>query len=145
MNNRMLSLAWLAVTAFAQTPASSPEAPLRLGIAGLVHNHVDGFFRAIKNRSDVQVVGVFEPDAALQQKYGKKYGLADSVFFTDLNTMLSRAKPEAVALFTSTYDHKAMVEAIAPKHIHVMMEKPLAVSMEHARAMQAAARAPAFT
>jgi predicted dehydrogenase len=129
-----------AMLACAQTPDSSHEAPLRLGIAGLVHNHVDGFFRAIKNRTDVQVVGIFEPDVSLQQKYGKKYGLADSVFFSDLATMLSRSKPEAVALFTSTYDHKAMVEAIAPQHIHVMMEKPLAVGMEHARSIQAAAK-----
>ena len=32
-----------------------------------------------------------------------------------------------------------VVEACAPRHIHVMMEKPLAVSMDHARAIQKAA------
>jgi predicted dehydrogenase len=54
--------------------------------------------------------------------------------------MLDRAKPEAVALFTSTYDHPAAVEASAARHIHAMMEKPLAVSMAHARAIERAAR-----
>src|SRR5262249_29635189 len=51
---------------------------------------------------------------------------------------LDKVKPEAVATFTSTYDHPAIVEACAARHIPVMMEKPLAVSMEHARAIQRA-------
>jgi predicted dehydrogenase len=54
--------------------------------------------------------------------------------------MLDRSKPEAVATFTSTYDHPVVVEACASRHLPVMMEKPLAVSMEHARAIDAAAR-----
>src|SRR3984893_13673704 len=115
--------------------------PLGLAIAGLVHGHVDGFFRAVRNRSDVRVIGVFEPDATLQHKYAQKYGLAESLFFTELGTMLDRIKPEAVASFTNTYDHPMVVEAAARRHIHVMMEKPLAVNMEPARAIQHAANA----
>jgi predicted dehydrogenase len=55
--------------------------------------------------------------------------------------MLDRTKPEAVASFTNTYDHPAVVEAAATRHIDVMMEKPLAVSMEHARRIERAAAA----
>src|ERR1700730_12659929 len=128
-------LAWLACTA----PAAAEVKPLRLAIAGLVHGHVDGFLHAIKARDDVQLAGVFDPDPALQQKYAQRYGLARSLFFTELAAMLDQTKPEAVASFTSTYDHPAVVEACAALHIHVMMEKPLAVSMAHARAIKAAA------
>jgi predicted dehydrogenase len=47
-----------------------------------------------------------------------------------------------VAAFSSTFDHRAIVEACAPRKIHVMMEKPLAVSLRDARAMeQASSRA----
>ncbi len=112
---------------------------LRFDIAGLVHGHVDGFLHAIKNRTDVQLAGIFDPDRALQQEYAKRFGLADSLFFTDLGAMLDKTKPEAVASFTSTFDHPIVVEACAARHIDVMMEKPLAVSMEHARAIQRAA------
>ncbi len=115
------------------------EQPLRLCIAGLVHGHVDGFLRAAGKRKDVEIAGVFDPDKTLQQHYAQRYGLADSVFFTDLNAMLDRVKPEAVALFTSTFDHAIVVEACAKRHIDVMMEKPLAVSMEQARAIERAA------
>src|SRR5207244_545051 len=132
-----LSLSLLPLFA-GQSPDAPPGKPLRLAIAGLVHGHVDGFLRAVHNRTDVQIVGVFEPDKALQHKYAQKYGLAEALFFTDLASMLDRAKPEAVATFTSTYDHSMVVEACASRHVHVMMEKPLAVGMEHARAIQRA-------
>jgi predicted dehydrogenase len=120
----------------AQSSDSGERKPLRLAIVGLVHSHVDGFFRSLKNRNDVDIVGVFDPDPALCHKYGQRYALPGAVFFTELVVMLDRTKPEAVATFTSTFDHPAVVEACAQRKIHVMMEKPLAVSMEHARAIQ---------
>jgi scyllo-inositol 2-dehydrogenase (NADP+) len=130
-------LATLLLPAHAQqVPA---PAPLRLAIAGLVHGHVTGFLRAAQARQDVQIVGVFDPDTTLQRKYAQRYGLADAVLFTDLATMLDRAKPEAVAAFTNTYDHPATVEAAAPRGIDVMMEKPLAVSNAHAQRIRRAA------
>jgi predicted dehydrogenase len=55
--------------------------------------------------------------------------------------MLDRVKPEAVAAFTSTFDHARVVEACARRHVPVMMEKPLAVSVEHAQAIRRAAEA----
>jgi predicted dehydrogenase len=92
-------------------------------------------------RKDVEIAGIFDPDTALQRHYAQRYGLAESVFFTDLGAMLDRVKPEAVASFTSTFDHAMVVEACARRHIHVMMEKPLAVNMADARAIERAAHA----
>jgi predicted dehydrogenase len=113
--------------------------PLRLAIAGLVHGHVDGFLRAVQSRSDVDLIGIFESDPAVQRKYAQQFGLADTIFFTSLEAMLDAVKPEAVASFTSTIDHVKVVEACAPRHIPVMMEKPLATSIEQARRIQRAA------
>ena len=114
--------------------------PLRLAIAGLVHGHVDGFFRALQKRPDVQVVGIFDPDKALQQHYAQQYKFPDSLFFTDLGVMLDQSRPEAVAVFSSTLDHAGIVQAAAQRHIDVMMEKPLAVSVAQAEVIQSAAR-----
>ena len=97
----------LLAPARAQEPAK--QAPLRLAIAGLVHGHVSGFLRGAQARRDVEIVGVFDPDAALLRQYGERYKLPDSVLFTDLSAMLDRTKPEAVASFTNTYDHPAIV------------------------------------
>ena len=125
---------------FAPISAQDAQPPLRLAIAGLVHGHVSGFLRAAQARKDVQIVGVFEPDAALLRKYGERYTLPESVLFGDLATMIDRTRPEAIASFTSTYDHPAIVEAAAARRIHVMMEKPLAVSVAHAQRIQRAAQ-----
>jgi predicted dehydrogenase len=116
--------------------AQTPEPPLRVAIAGLNHGHVDGFLRGISKRTDVQLVGVFDPEKSLHVRYATKYGLKSDLFYTDLATMLDRTKPEAVASFTSTYEHPAIVKAAAQRHIDVMMEKPMAVSMDHARQIQ---------
>ena len=113
--------------------------PLRLVIAGLVHGHVSGFLRAAQGRTDVQIVGVFEPDAALLKSYGDKYNIPEAARSTDLATLLDRVHPDAIASFTNTHDHPVIVEAAARKHIHVMMEKPLAVSNADAQRIRRAA------
>src|SRR5262245_24827396 len=114
--------------------AASGE-PLRVAVAGLVHGHVEGFLRQAKDRPDVEIVGLADPDLSLHRKYRERYGLAERLFFDDLETMLDRVRPQAVAAFTSTYDHPAVVAACARRGLPVMMEKPLAVSVEHARAI----------
>jgi len=135
----LASLGLLALLSSEARSEGADEKPLRLAIAGLVHGHVEGFLRAAKNRPGVEIVGIADPDPALHRKYAERHGLPDAVFFTDVETMLDRVKPAAVAAFTSTYDHPRVVEACARRRIHVMMEKPLAVSVEHARAIQRAA------
>ncbi|MFL6280387.1 MAG: Gfo/Idh/MocA family protein [Vicinamibacterales bacterium] len=118
---------------------SAPDRPLRLAIAGLVHGHVSGFLRGAQGRKDVVVVGLYDPDQTLLQKYGEQYMIPPAARFTSLDEMLDRTKPEAVASFTNTYDHPAIVEAAAGRHIHVMMEKPLAVSNADAQRIEHAA------
>jgi scyllo-inositol 2-dehydrogenase (NADP+) len=119
--------------------AQPGNAPLRLAVVGLNHGHVSGFLHAAAGRQDVQIVGVFDPERELLDQYAKAAGFAKEIQYTDLGAMLDRVKPEAVATFTETSAHAAVVEACASRHVHVMMEKPLAVSMEQARAIQKAA------
>src|SRR5262245_7071795 len=126
----VMSLSAAMVAAFLTTPAPQAQEPrpMRLAIAGLVHGHVGSFLRAAQNRKDVEIVGVFEPDAALLKKYGADFKIPESALFTDLSAMIERTTPEAIASFTNTLDHPAIVEAAAARRVHVMMEKPLAVS-----------------
>ncbi|HVD91401.1 MAG TPA: Gfo/Idh/MocA family oxidoreductase [Vicinamibacterales bacterium] len=141
MTRRMLliSCVLLGLSVLAPARAQDGSPPLRLAIAGLVHGHVTGFLRAAQGRQDVQIVGVFDPDAALLHQYGERYKLADTALFTSLDTMLDRTKPDAVAAFTNTFDHPAVVESAATRHVPVMMEKPLAVSNAHAQRIRRAA------
>jgi predicted dehydrogenase len=131
----------LLLMAVPHAHAAGEAQPLRIAIVGLVHGHVRGFLDRVKDRPDVQLVALVDPDKALLEQYRQRYGLAPERAQSSLEGMLDSARPEAVAVFTSTFDHPEVVEACAARGIHVMMEKPLAVSMEHGRRMaEAAAR-----
>src|SRR5262249_61551112 len=78
---------------------------------------------------------------ALLRSYGERFNIPDAARFTDLKTMLDRVKPEAIASFTNTRDHAAVVEAAAARRVPVMMEKPLAVSNADAQRIRHAAEA----
>jgi predicted dehydrogenase len=139
MIRSLMTLWWLPLAAFAQSSSNPPARPLRLAVAGLAHGHVSGFLStALRRPQDVQLVGVWDPDSTLGARYASRQqnGFPASLLFTDLRKMLDTVKPEAVATFTSTFDHAMVVEACAQRHIPVMMEKPLAVNMEQARAIQ---------
>ena len=119
--------------------ASPPDKALRLAVAGATHGHV-GWILGRKDKSDVSLVGVYEPDTELVQRYIKQYNLSADIFYTDLTKMLETVKPEAVVAFGSIYEHMAVVEACAPRSIHVMVEKPLATTNAHASRMEELAR-----
>jgi predicted dehydrogenase len=124
---------------YAQDSGSSPAKPVRVAIAGLNHGHVSGFLQGAEKRKEVEIVGIWDPDSALLSKYAKSDNFAAGILYTDLAKMLDTVKPEAVATFTDTFGHAAVVEACAPRHITVMMEKPMAVDMKQAHAIQQAA------
>ncbi len=115
-------------------------APVRLAIVGLVHDHVGGFIPDLLGRRDVQLVGIVEPDQKLAAQIAERFHLAANLFFPTLEALRARTNVQAVATFTSTFDHRRVVEMCAPLGIHVMMEKPMAVSLDDARAMAAAAQ-----
>jgi len=122
-------------------PATDTKPPLRVVIAGLVHGHADGFFSHSMDRSDIQIVAIAEPDRALFDQYAAKFHLDPSLYHADLDETLRSTKPQAVLVYTSTYDHRKVVELSAHYGIPVMMEKPLAVSYEDAQAIARAAQA----
>lgn len=113
--------------------------PLRVGVAGLVHGHV-GWILSEAKKGTVQLVGIAEPNRDLAKRYAKQYGYNMNLVYNTLDEMLDKTKPEAVTAFNSIFDHLAVVQACAPRNIHVMVEKPLAVNLTHAKEMAALAR-----
>jgi predicted dehydrogenase len=106
--------------------------PFRIAVAGLTHTHVHWILGRAHD-GDIDIVGIAEPDRELAERYLKQHNLPMSLYFASLEEMLSKTSPEAVTAFNSIDEHVKVVRSCAPKKIHVMVEKPLAVSMEHAR------------
>ena len=113
--------------------------PIRLAVAGISHGH-NSWILGRKNDSQVELVGIYETNADLVQKMIKRFNLDPKLFYTDLNKMLDERKPDGVSSFGTTLQHLSVVEACAPKHIPVMVEKPLATTVADAEKMLALAK-----
>jgi predicted dehydrogenase len=125
------------MAAVALSGAATP--PLRLGMAGLEHGHAAGFLSRYRGSKEIDLVGIAEPDRDVAARYIQRSRLDPPSVYPSLEAMLDQAKPQAVVAFTSTAGHLAVVDACAGRKIPVMMEKPLAVSVEQARAIERAA------
>lgn len=118
---------------------SRTATPLRIGVVGLVHTHVH-WILGRQPFGDIEIVGIVEPNRDLAQRYARQHGYSMDLVFDTIEAMVNAKKPEAVTVFTTIYDHLKVVEYCAPKGIHVMVEKPLAVSLDHAQKMNTLAR-----
>lgn len=119
-------------------PTSLSAQPVRVGVVGLVHTHVH-WILGRPDRGDIEIVGIVEPDRELAQRYADQHGYSMQIVFDTMEEMIEATLPEAVTAFGTIYDHLEVVEKAAPRGIHIMVEKPLAVSLEHARRMKALA------
>ena len=124
---------------FKAAAQSAPHKPVRIAVAGITHGHA-GFILGRKPKPDVELVGIYEPNIDLAKRHAKSFGIKPELFYTDMNKMLEAVKPEAVVAFGSIYEHMAVVEACAPRGIHIMVEKPLATNLAHAQRMEELAR-----
>jgi len=141
-----LKSAWAVLLGVLMLNAASAQTrqipvPIRVAIVGLVHGHVHGFLEQYRHNPAIEIVAVVEPDAKLRASAADKYGFSASQMFSNLEEMIAKVHPQAVLVYTNTYDHRRVVEICARHGVHVMMEKPLAVSVEDALAMQKAAEA----
>ena len=122
------------LTAWSQESSVSQE-PLKIGVVGMTHGHVHQVLRRGKSGEDIKIVGFVEPNRDLAERLTKQYGYSSDLIYATLEEMISAKQPEAVSAFNSTFEHLETVRYCAPKGIHIMVEKPLAVNWEHAKEM----------
>ena len=127
----------LSINASAQAPTGKP---IRVVIVGLVHDHARGFIGPLSKNTNVQLVGISEPDTALAAQYEAQFHLDHKLFYIDMDKMLDQLHPDAVLVYTDIADHRKVIEDAAKRGINSMVEKPLATTMADAIAIRAAAR-----
>lgn len=127
----LLVIFTITVDLWSQNKSSQP---VRIAVVGLSHDHVH-WILGRKKTDDVEVVAIVENNRELAERYSKRYNYPMNIVYPTLDAMYAAIKPEAVVTFTSIYNHLKVVEFCAPRKIHVMVEKPLAVNVEHAKKM----------
>lgn len=129
---------FMSFNVLAQFNALAQKEPLKVGVVGLTHTHVH-WILGREDRGDIQIVGIVEPNRDLAERYSKQHGYPMNIVFNTIEEMIATTHPEAVTAFGAIYEHLKIVEICAPLGVHVMVEKPLAVSLEHAEKMEALA------
>lgn len=108
--------------------------PITIGVIGLTHTHVHWIFGS-EARGDFNIVGIVEPNRELAQRYADQYGFSMDLVHDSMEELLETQTPDAVTAFGTIFEHLEVVQTFAPLDIHIMVEKPLAVSLEHAKQM----------
>jgi len=128
------SISLFSLLLFGSLPSNAEET-MKLGIIGLTHTHVHWAFESEK-RGEFEIVGIVEENKDLAQRYAEQHGYSMSKVYDSMEQLFEAKEVDAVAAFGSIYEHLEVVQKAAPRGVHVMVEKPLAVNMDHARQMQ---------
>ena len=108
----------------------------RVGFAGLVHDHVWGQMEHWKSMPNVELVAAGDPNAALLEK-AREGGVRRT--YGSWEEMLGKEELSIVEVATDNASAVRVVEAAAPKGIHIKVEKPMSARLDQANRMVKAA------
>ena len=94
-----------------------------IGVGSMGRNHA----RVYSELPEANLVAVVDADGKLAELTAEKYGLRA---YTDYCQMLEKEMPEAVSIAVPTAMHKAAGLAALEAGAHVLMEKPIAATVE---------------
>ncbi len=102
------------------------QEPLRLGVMSFAHGHIHAYIQTIADFSDASVVACWDDDRERGQKYAAQYGID---FVPDFGPFLSRDDMDAVFITSPTNQHAAHVAAAAQAGKHILLQKPMALTL----------------
>jgi len=117
-------------------PSHMPNKQYTVGIVGLGYGraHIAGFQAA-----GCKVVALCQRDTAAAAELAARYGVLQ--VFADWRAMLATARPDIVVIATPPALHYAIMTEAFAAGSHVVCEKPLALTVDEAHRMIAAAQA----
>lgn len=104
---------------------------VRIGIMSFAHVHAPSYASCLKSLENVEFVGVADPVEARGRAAAESFGVR---YFPDYDALLG-AHPDAVVICSENVNHKDIALAAAKAGCHVLCEKPIATTVEDARAM----------
>ncbi len=108
----------------------------RLGIAGLVHDHVWSELKHWAETGRAEIVAVADANAALRERAARELNVT-AVFETS-GEMFDRVAMDVVQVCTSNAGGMEVVEQAAGRGVHAVVEKPMAATLAGADRMLAA-------
>lgn len=103
-----------------------------IGVGAMGRNHV----RIYSELPDVELVGVADTDISAAEAVAKRYGTRAYAHYSQL---LDEQEPDAVTVAVPTVDHLDVALQVIQRGIHLLVEKPIAFSVDQGRQIIAAA------
>ena len=104
-----------------------------IGVGAMGENHV----RVYHKMEEANLIAISDVNERALKRIEKKY---ETTGYTDYNELLENPEIEAVSICVpTTFHHSVVMEAIKNKK-HVLVEKPIAFTLEEAEEMIAAAK-----
>ncbi|HEU4754311.1 MAG TPA: Gfo/Idh/MocA family oxidoreductase [Armatimonadota bacterium] len=110
----------------------------RVGVAGLIHDHVWGMLRWWNELEGAELVAAADVNPELREKVRSEYGVP--AVYASYQEMLDREKLDIVTVAVDNAGTVDVVEAAAAHGVHVLSEKPMAATLEQADRMVEACR-----
>ena len=104
-----------------------------IGTGGIANFQVK---QLLERRKDVQIVAGCDVSEEAVKKFAEEFNVPHT--FSDYNEMLAHEELDAVSICTPNFMHKDPAVAALQAGKHVLVEKPMAMSAEEAKAMVAA-------
>ncbi len=105
-----------------------------LAMVGCAHIHTPRFVEMMRERSDIDVMAVWDHDAQRSARTAAKLGAAS---VSDLVSVWSDDRIEAVVICAESVRHPELVRAAVGARKHLFVEKPLAITGTDARELAA--------
>ena len=99
---------------------------IRLGVISFAHGHIHAYMRAIADFEDAVAVACWDDDHERGKHYAAQYGMD---FVAELAQFLSRGDIDAVFVTSPTHRHAAHVAAAAQAGKHILLQKPMALTL----------------
>lgn len=104
---------------------------IRIGILSFAHLHAESYIGNLRGIPDVEMIGIADENQQRGRYFADQFGAK----LYDSYAALIADKPDAVIVTSENANHRPLVEMAAAAGIHVLCEKPLATSVDDARAI----------
>src|SRR5687767_12225275 len=103
----------------------------RIGILSFAHMHAYSYADALNKIDGVDLVGIWNEDGVRGDEYARHF---NTRFYQDSQVLLQEGL-DGVLICSDNASHRELTELAAQHTRHILCEKPIATTLEDARAM----------
>ena len=105
--------------------------PIRMGMLSFAHQHAVSYAQNLQRLPGVEIVGLWNEDAAKGQEYAQRFGME---FYADPNALLDQ-ELDGVVICSANAHHRRDVDLAAGRVRGILCEKPISTNMADGQAI----------